>query len=383
MGQHYVQKIRTNTKSSTFDIRFLVIDIGIISVVLGVSACTTNAPSEKLDYTLPQANVDLLRSPNEDEVLKAVKIVVLDGVNTLSFENSEDLQAFSNYCFTMPSEKSIAFIKKRLNVTPYLSQLFDYYRDIEYLDRTVSNRESAIFALDSLSSVYASSLIFDKDKVAYINCLREDEAIVANTDGKYIVGGEIRAIRKVESLDELKCHTIETKWVPSEQPGLRANNPYAITRDRKAIMSLSYNPQEKEIAVTFTAQKKILFGLAWNSYNTTYSGRLQTSDLGAEFYVYGQYKDKVLVRKEELDSDKLTFAPFTIKVGQLTALYIDTQEEAARFTLRLGKFRKENDQYIPGKAIFMKGLVEVWSRGISYEDRGKDQLLIEHSVDLD
>lgn len=72
-------------------------------------------------------------------------------------------------------------------------------------------------------------------------------------------------------------------------------------------MSLSYNPQEKEIAVTFTAQKKILFGLAWNSYNTTYSGRLQTSDLGATFYVYGQYKDKVFVRKEELDSDKFPF----------------------------------------------------------------------------
>ena len=62
--------------------RFSVIGIALISVALGMSSCSTNVPSEKLDHTLPQANVDLLRSPNEDEVLKTVKIIVLEKIST-------------------------------------------------------------------------------------------------------------------------------------------------------------------------------------------------------------------------------------------------------------------------------------------------------------
>lgn len=341
-------------------------------------SCSKISPNEGRVVEIPAGSEDQLRSISTNSELPDVSCVVLDGVNTLRFGSDGDVKEFADYCLSMSSEDAVDFVRQTYNVTPYLSWLFDYYRELQTLDRISVDKEEAVRALSLLTSKYASKLLFDEENIAYSDCKREDEALVANINGKYIVGGEVRSITRLGSFEEIRSCCVKSENVPLEVPGLRANNAYARTRDRKAILRLSYNPLDKEVLATFTAQIKILFGLAWNSYNTTYSGRLQIKELSLPFWVYGQPADKLIVQREINNSDRKQVAPFLLEAGKNYILYIDTNEEAARFTLRLGRFKKSDSNSIDGREVSMKGLVEVWSRGISFEERGKDEILIDH-----
>lgn len=168
-----------------------------------------------------------------------------------------------------------------------------------------------------------------------------DEHFV-NEDGQFMIGDSLVNSKKYLNYQERQQSFVVNTRAISDLSSV--NDAYSRQSDRKVGMQLSVGNENMTswIHATFTAQKKGIFG--WSRYSTVYYGNV---------HIYG-------ANFEFAQGQALGYGPaFVNKDG--VPFSFQTAEKSGNFTTIFGR---------KAYGSRAQGTMEIWSRGISYDDRG-------------
>lgn len=171
------------------------------------------------------------------------------------------------------------------------------------------------------------------------------QELFANSDGYFYIHDKRVIAEKYKSLSEKNANStyVSLRGVSFENNSTN----YAWSHQSKRKVGLYISIDGNAIWTRFTSQKKNFWG--WNRYSTVYEAAFK---LNGGFHHY--YTTPTGVRY--VDRNNMWFQ-------------ISTGEQSGNYSMVLGHLHTENP--IPSACRFKtEGNMEIWSRGVSYNDRG-------------
>lgn len=188
--------------------------------------------------------------------------------------------------------------------------------------------------------------IDQEDLSPYCKLVNSENELFANNESEFLIGD---SLVKCKQFDDF-AGFFENQSVRTKSPTLGTDPNHAgAEKDKRKVglyMSLS---KDGTVYSRFTAQKKNLFG--WVRYSTVYY---------AKFYLAGPllfFECREFGYANERYVHKLDFEITTIELGGNT-------------TVKFGTIGDGSSSLPPVALPSLTGNIEIWSRGISYEDRG-------------
>lgn len=342
--------------------------LGLLSLLLFFGACSKEYPQE-IDSLTGDSRV-------------APQVVVYNGVPTLSFKSEDELKrwfiSLAPLSGAQQSEKvrvlgvqtyHASFVSVRRELDDALSVRGEtYFSSPEYLEWKQRADKYALFP-DDPSEVEPIE-----------RALSLSESNTANQNGVYLVNGQptyIQAYKNVQDyiMDEGRGYNL---YSLNGLSGLRANNAFAKTRDRKGRLEIRVDKHNYALLLRFSAQRKSGFIITWwDRYSTTYGARLRITNLSHPFEVYkaqGYYGEIYMLLQGATTRQD---APFTLRKlnsgeHKINLWTHELREEILPFGRFILTSDVDDDEF--NEACVMKGHMEVWTRGIPEHLSGKDNI---------
>lgn len=316
-----------------------------------------------------------------------------EGMPILSFESQGQLDSYLVSLAGL-SEEDLAKQGASLGVQSFLATAKMYSDKLDDLVASLE-AENASFEyarrrVNELQQESAPYLLYREGNWSGISRARSrTESAVANQKGYYRVAGKLRKLSLYASIMELEqnCLRKEIDVMLQDSSQLRSLNVAdgeAGAGRRRVRGEINADPFSKTIFLSFEGHKKNIFG-HWIRYSTQYDARIAIQDLSAKFNLAEAAKSAGLypMRKVDLYSIAVDLAnlgtkpaPMTLEKYVPAVINVSTKFDTKRYTLTLGTFDLENEQE-PDNYGAMKGILEVWSRGVSYNDRGRANFSID------
>lgn len=361
--------------------KYLFVKIFLI-VLLGFVACRKDDIAK---------NIELASAVSEMSV-DYPEIIEHKGVKTLFFRNKHHKDLFVDHIARMENRDKVKFTRQ-IGFESFLDKFYQYDDKIDSLIRHSTEKESFIEAYNAIKSIAIPYMLFMEDEAPVCRVKSPVDAALANPLGLYIIGDETIEVKQYISCEDRLSdpNVIKATISLSDEntTKLRANNAFVQTGDRKARIELRLDPEHKSIHIRCSAQAKGWFGI-WHRYSTVVRGRLKITELTMPFDV-PETKFTILpdiffypvVLKLETGHDgTLEQFPFTLEPNVQSIIHLRT-EEMSEMVFLFGKFNlKEADSNEETQGVYprMKGLIEVWSRGISYNERGQDTINVDFGI---
>lgn len=195
----------------------------------------------------------------------------------------------------------------------------------------------------------------DKEDLSpYSKLVYLDHEFFANQEGKFIIGDSVVVAPTFKKYSEMVQKNILTKGGTSSLK-TDTNHAWSHTSDRKVGLYASMN-NEGQIYMRFTAQKKYIFG--WKRYSTVYFANFNLH--GGQVCKFFWYTGEGSPQTSTVPMDGKDFS-------------VETKELSGNETIYFGGVGPA--QGVPYRFQYeCSGWMEVWSRGISYENRGKSKI---------
>ena len=347
--------------------------INLIFICTIIVSCNNDI---KMDY-LKNDNTET--KTNKDNI--GIEIVSLNGSPTVKFRDFSDFENLKKKLISMSSKEQMIFMEN-MGIKTFYSE----FRSIEdLLEKSISKAGDRETFINNYKSI-----IDEKSKYAFFKSINLTDSIIdiypelraksviesniANNNGYYIIKDSLCKIDLFDSIDDLKEFTtiVETK-LPNN---LRANNAFARTDDRKARIEIRTDPISNIITFRFSAQRKYGWLITWWSrYSTEIHGFITIDNLNHRIKVLGNSRYEYINLRESGGNIK-TPAPFFLEKGtSKRTIELCTNEMSLEF-IPFAEILIPSDPTDENfnESFRMSGNMEVWSRGIPYNQAGKDNI---------
>lgn len=347
--------------------------VALLSMIVLFASCT----SAEVDTQTIMAKRPVLRDSSR---VAPPQMIDFEGEQTLKFEDMASLR------FYLKEGNGVDFF------TPRHSFWAAYKEVDQYITEAIARDSLSFLEGERFSSIKKDSQLYalyretedDGAYTPYPICRASSlsEAMIANSSGRYLVGDSVCRLKLYRQYEDAVGKSVayqEISLYPESSKGFRANNAFGKTSNRKCRGIIGVDANSKRLYITVTAQKKVGFGIKWwIRYATTYMGRLTFSELGQplafENVSNGFEYIRWLVDGGTRHQDLMGKVLQPGKDGQIVEFAIN--KETGNDTFTFGRFRPKVDptDFLYGEPCYIRGQIEVWSRGVPYGDRGTDEI---------
>ena len=329
---------------------------------------------EKSPVPSSEASSEIVKD-NHSNYEAIPKVITYDGINTLHFESTEELNQFVELITNSNNPSLIIPIKS------YYDEFISVERVIYNAIENAPNQDILDRELTSIKQNSANVALFSTDKsdvYPYLKAKSFTISRLANVRGQYFVADslitidEFRDYGDLMSSGKVKVYDFQLKEDSSQ---LRTNNAFAKTRNRKVRFEVFDDSalgtgKVHRIGYRISAQKK--YWLYWQRYRT---------DIFAELYLT---PNKVLSVNNEhfslfMDAgNSKVDKKFVLDTNTQSHLWFGQEDVALDYGI-LGIFQLETDpsKEMYGKSSTLTGKMTVWSRGTGREGSASDDISIE------
>ena len=331
--------------------QLLLLVLLILGYVLLIS-CDKNSVESMIETEKSQ--MDILK--------EGVSVTTINSAKILKFDNEESFQRVLEYLNKSEIEDRLKFTRS-FDVKTQTDYLFEAMYKIAKLEE--------IQDLDLLKEKFNDLKIYFQD-VLMFNTIEDDDFIpysriknfeiepIANINGEYLIGNDIKQSDFYSSFDELYNgmligrsekyeQSLSTRGEHEGQSDLSSINvAWSRTGDRYASVQLSRTGDR--IYMRLNCQKKTWLG--WFTYSTIFNLR----------FVFTNYPQSLFLFNESAYNGN----PVEVYTNpQGNPLRLTTRELSNGFSTELGKVE------VTFPSVFRAdGTMEVWSRGIEEANRG-------------
>lgn len=298
-------------------------------LLLGVALCGFASCANEVDEFAPQG-------------VERADIEVINGGEILRFKDNKVYDEILQKVSKMTDKERVSYFSS-LSFKPQTILMEEADTELRDICESTSVLDVAEKRYSDFKQKYGKVFLFNdsdaSDLSPYSRLVSPSNEFFANVKGQFLIGDSLVECAVFQSFSR-RLERTQNVMTRDISPSTAVNEAYSRQSDRKVGTYLSLDGQY--IIVNFTAQKKTWFG--WVRYSTVYSGEYLIRGAGFEFAqgdILGMYPSYV----------NMDGRPFSI----------NSREFDGNYTTRFG--RKTSGGTCTGN-------MAVWSRGISYEDRG-------------
>ncbi len=276
-------------------------------------------------------------------------VSIVNGI--LKFKNQEVFDSIKD-AYLNGNEKSVLSDLKLLGHVSISDILFEADKELEQICETSEEQDFKIKYAD-FKAKYSEKFIFnldEEDLSPYIPYVNSIEQFFANCDGKYMIGEKVIKADAYSDYAELKqdkySSPIMSRAVSEEGNSLN----HAWSHQSKRKVSLYLTIEGSAVWAEFKSQKKNVFG--WVRYSTVYHGKFK---LDGGFVHY--YNTPNGLAKDDQNNREWQW---------------NFGEQGGTYKCIIGHVNYNSG---PVRCPYRtSGWIECWSRGVSYEDRGRSRV---------
>lgn len=315
-----------------------------------LTTITFTGCNSEIDSLSPEASVNF-----DDSDIKIVQNKLLQ------FKDMETYKKVLDSFSAMTTLERLAFLDS-LSFESQLSLMTKADLELDEMCDLASDEKEFYTQYADYKQKYKDVFMFNDiendDLSPYSRLINLEHEFFANADGNFMIGDSVVHAPKFQSYKDFAQKNIITR--AASNFGTEVNHAWSHTKDRKVGLYLSMD-KSGAIFARFTAQKKYIFG--WKRYSTMYS---------AKFNIKGHYDQKFFFLESAF-----TGGPIKSVLMDGLTFTVNTKELGGNETLRFGNMGGPVYPSPLGVAYAGEGWMEVWSRGVSYENRGKANVQVE------
>lgn len=315
-----------------------------------LTTITFTGCNSEIDSLSPEASVNF-----DDSDIKIVQN------RLLQFKDMETYKKVLDSFSTMTTQERLAFLDS-LSFESQLSLMTKADLELDEMCDLASDEKEFYTQYADYKQKYKDVFMFNDiendDLSPYSRLINLEHEFFANADGNFMIGDSVVHAPKFQSYKDFAQKNIITR--AASNFGTEVNHAWSHTKDRKVGLYLSMD-KSGAIFARFTAQKKYIFG--WKRYSTMYSAKFRLRGFGGD-------------QKFSFLESAYTGGPTKWVMKDDVEFTITTKELGGNVTVTLGGVSPALS--VPWSVMYgCNGKIEIWSRGISYENRGKANVGLE------